>query len=294
MSSSEEALRLPSGWSAVFDPTYGCNYFYHAASDKTQWERPCSDTTEPDATNGSPEKDPHQNVESVPSEGLLDNYSEQQTASSPANLDLSDPIIAAASTGDDNPPGPSPEMVDGSFVDEANRCSPSATDGVDDTSKAAMNISISPDKTKWVGGDSQDYLHLAEVYKLQRVYADPDKDMNCALCKKRLCTDVFFPCQHRCVCSECIVSQQVVEHHHLALLPNAHCNCPLCGVIIKKIIQFEGGAEVEKYWKWVCEVNPSLPDGFLRNFRHSAAVIQKVYVVDNNKDNKPSRSCVVS
>ena len=43
------------------------------------------------------------------------------------------------------------------------------------------------------------------------------------------------------------------------------------------------GAEVEKYWKWAYEVKPELPNGFLRNFKHSGAIIQKVHIEENIK-----------
>ena len=54
--------------------------------------------------------------------------------------------------------------------------------------------------------------------------------------------------------------------------------CPLCATTIKRILPHEFGKEVDKYWAWVEEISPELPPGFLRNFRHSASVLQTVYI----------------
>ena len=34
---------------------------------------------------------------------------------------------------------------------------------------------------------------------------------NCLLCQNNKCQHVFFPCEHVCVCEECIISNQFVE-----------------------------------------------------------------------------------
>ena len=59
---------------------------------------------------------------------------------------------------------------------------------------------------------------------------------------------------------------------------SCHTTCPLCASEIKIILPFANGEEKEKYWKWVEEVKPELPATFMRNWRHSAAIIQKVYI----------------
>ena len=33
---------LPAGWRSAVDPTYGCIYYFHEATGKTQWELPGS------------------------------------------------------------------------------------------------------------------------------------------------------------------------------------------------------------------------------------------------------------
>jgi hypothetical protein len=52
--------------------------------------------------------------------------------------------------------------------------------------------------------------------------------------------------------------------------------------VIRAILPFANGEEKENYWKWVEEVKPELPPGFLRNWKHSAAVIKKVYIDEKN------------
>ena len=128
-----------------------------------------------------------------------------------------------------------------------------------------------------VGGKNQDYIGLSRIYKLQLQYQDVKSSPACVLCHKNICLHVLFPCEHRCVCIECINKESICSLGEGGNNPNAHVNCPLCLSIIKLILPFENGLEREKYWNWVEEVKPELPSGFLRNWKHSAAIIQKVY-----------------
>jgi hypothetical protein len=136
------------------------------------------------------------------------------------------------------------------------------------------------------GGKNQDYLGLARVYKLERPYADPFTKSLCLLCRNEYACDVFFPCQHRCVCRTCIRTEQICDDRALATNRDAYVNCSLCAQVIKLILPNEGGDEVEKYWKWVYEEPVELPAAFMRDFKHSAAIIEKVYVRDSFKKKK--------
>ena len=148
-------------------------------------------------------------------------------------------------------------------------------------------------------GTSQDYVHMARMYKLTRPYSDPDYTALCVLCHTNFADMVFFPCEHRCVCSECIHNESICSDKEMETTPHGYCNCSLCAGIIKLILPSEGGAEVEKYWNWVYEEPIPLPSNFLRNFRHSAGVIRAVHV--RNGDGKDvdsfenaSKSCAIS
>ena len=122
-----------------------------------------------------------------------------------------------------------------------------------------------------------DYVGMARTYKLETLYREKSREVKCILCFTNLCGEVFFPCEHMCVCSPCIRKEHLCSESNLTG-EDDFCHCPLCHQVIKLIVPFEQGKEVERYWTWVYQVTPPLPKGFLRGFRHSAAVIQKVYI----------------
>lgn len=129
-----------------------------------------------------------------------------------------------------------------------------------------------------VGGKHQDYIGLAKLYKIQQPYRSTTLAPICVLCHKQSCQDVFFPCEHRCVCINCIKKESICSMVEAKPDQNCHTTCPLCASAIKIILPFANGQEKEEYWKWVEEVKPELPVSFMRNWRHSAAIIQKVYI----------------
>ena len=134
------------------------------------------------------------------------------------------------------------------------------------------------------GGTQQDYVGLSRIYAIERPYADYASSVKCVLCRVNPDpVQVFYPCQHRCVCNSCIESQQVCAMEDIVKFPNGHCNCPLCGQMIKKILPAAGGREEELYWQWVLEVKPPLPQNFMKGFRHSANIIQKIHIDENIK-----------
>jgi len=153
---------------------------------------------------------------------------------------------------------------------------------------APLDLKIRQDREVLVGGRNQDYLALAYVYKLHRPYSDHNYRAVCVICHQRPAQDVFFPCEHRCVCRVCIKSEKFVEDRQMGRTEGGYNMCPLCASTVKRILPHEHGKEAEKYWQWVEEIAPELPPGFLRNFRHSASVLEAVYVTgdfrssDNN------------
>ena len=142
----------------------------------------------------------------------------------------------------------------------------------------ALNGKVRQDKDVPVGGSNQDYLGLAQVYRQQRPYSDHNFKATCLLCHERPSQDVFFPCEHRCVCRRCITSEKFCEDRQLQATPGGYCICPLCATAIKRILPHERGSEVDKYWQWVEEISPELPPGFARNFKLSAGALESVYV----------------
>lgn len=143
---------------------------------------------------------------------------------------------------------------------------------------ATLDQKIRHDRDVPVGGRNQDYLGLAYIYKLHRPYSDHNYKATCVLCHQRPSQDVFFPCEHRCVCRLCIKNECFVEDRLMSKTAGGYCMCPLCATTIKRILPHENGKEVQKYWEWVEEIVPELPPGFLRNFRRSASALETVYV----------------
>lgn len=158
-------------------------------------------------------------------------------------------------------------------------------------------------KERWKtrGGTNKDYENMARLYRIERPYSDPSFPALCLLCHKNYAQDVFFPCEHHCVCRQCIHKEHICEESMLTRVPDAYINCSLCAAIIKRILPLENGAEVEKYWQWVLEEHPPLPTSFVRDFKHSEGVIKTVYVTDKYKaahgepiDGDESKLCMIS
>ena len=49
----------------------------------------------------------------------------------------------------------------------------------------------------------QDYLKLADEYSITAPFREMGGDQTCVLCLTRKASDVFFPCEHKCVCGRC-------------------------------------------------------------------------------------------
>ena len=57
------------------------------------------------------------------------------------------------------------------------------------------------------GPASKDYKFLAAEYKQQEAYRQLAGNQRCVVCRQNACDHVFFPCQHKCVCRQCISSE---------------------------------------------------------------------------------------
>jgi hypothetical protein len=150
-----------------------------------------------------------------------------------------------------------------------------------------QNMKIRYDESTNRNEIKHDYLNMAKLYKLYRPYSDPDNDeVSCILCESCIVTDVFFPCHHRCVCKNCIESEQIIVESKLPTNPKGFSNCSLCASVIQLILPFEYGLEVEKYWEWVYEIPIKLPKHFLKEFQQSADIIKAVYIDDKESNNE--------
>jgi hypothetical protein len=132
-------------------------------------------------------------------------------------------------------------------------------------------------KTPIIGGMNKDYIAMAKTYKQHYPYRKSNNNAICTLCQNEKVHDIFFPCEHRCVCKSCIKSQQICEEGLLSKFTNGYCMCPLCSEPIKLILEYENGNETIRYWTWVYEVIPPLPTGFQKKFLRSAKLLEIKY-----------------
>ena len=272
-----EAETLSDGWVRYFDENSKCFYFFNESTGTTQWDEP------PSIKTANLTSDP---ISQTDAENTLCDQ-----ASLPAYMQTD---FSKLGHNDDNY----------SDMDDA-ECPHSDMDSDEDSRKeydqwreqlvrenyllpdawhedrSAAVLKSRPTEEIIRGGTNQDYVGLARIYKIQRPYSHPTARLVCVLCHKRDAEDVFFPCEHRCVCRKCIRNEKVVEESKFdEMSADGFCNCPLCATIIKKILPSEGGAEIETYWRWVLEVAPPISKSFLKNFKHSAGVLRTVYNID--------------
>jgi len=123
---------------------------------------------------------------------------------------------------------------------------------------------------------TKDYISLARDYGNQEPYRDLSSDPSCVLCKVNTVTTVFFPCGHKCTCRECIDKNNIGK-------PGTEGSwnfCAICCDEIKHALEHDG-TEVGRYWKWVRDVKPYIPPGFIKTFtKRSTARIRKLGIED--------------
>ena len=88
---------------------------------------------------------------------------------------------------------------------------------------------------------NQDYLALAREYTRLKPYTGHNHQTTCVLCSKAEAKVVFFPCEHRCVCKNCVKIEKICEDRMLSSIAHGHSNCPVCAQIIKLMLPHENG-----------------------------------------------------
>ena len=247
---STEKLKIQC-WTRYFEDSYNC-YYYVNSNGHSQWDYP------------SCPYDIVRDSNSVEDEEIIGNSEYfEEISSSNKNYNLDNTWISDSA--------PKEKLRQTQEVGKL----------VSDKIKSLESFpdqSGSPETTARI---NRNYVQMARLYKIYRPYSLTEtnsKSLKCVLCHDREPVDVFFPCEHRCVCRPCIGKEQICDDTTFETNLDGYCNCSLCAEVIKKILPYENGQEIEKYWTWVYEQKIHLPDGFLRNFRHSAAVIEAVYV----------------
>lgn len=310
-----ETAELPSDWSSYFDDNYQTIYYVHIPSGHTQWEYPTLDTVVNELGNSLLSNREFDNVKKLELD-LASLYSDEypspsRSAGQDRRRDMLD--LASSHSQDGSQYGirlmtesyyklHSPEKTDVQWYDDNEEClegestppGPSLRHKEDREASGTLfderyedrirkRTQQSTQRTNYKGGVNQDYIGMAQLYRIQRPYANPKYKALCILCHENYAQDVFFPCEHHCVCRICIAKENICEERMFATTPDAYINCSLCMNIIKLILPLENGREVDKYWQWVYEDKVELPKMFLRNFKHSAGVIETVYVNDEFK-----------
>ena len=241
-------------WTRYFEDTYNCYYYVNNSNGRSQWDYPSS---------------PYDIVCDTNSVG--DDEIVERGDILKENLEYAENSVSNTSNHFRCVSAPKDNK-------QKQKVGKLTSDKVDKSSEPFSDHSDSLETTARI---NRNYVQMARLYKIYRPYSLSEtnfKCLKCVLCNDREPVDVFFPCEHRCVCRPCIAKEQICDDASFETNLNGYCNCSLCAEVIKKILPYENGQEIEKYWTWVYEQKIHLPDGFLRNFRHSAAVIEAVYV----------------
>lgn len=139
-----------------------------------------------------------------------------------------------------------------------------------------------------LGSHSKDYPTLAKEYKRMEKYRIHPREvvkesdtehLSCVICSRQGGLDkVFFPCQHRCVCSSCLLSTATPPKQ-----------CPLCHAGISIVLN-NTSKVYEEYWNWVEEVQTSTSTAFVKSFfiqSKDAIRLAMAKVNSNNFDDVP-------
>lgn len=237
-----ETKEVGENWSRHYDPGQSTHYYYNSSSGLSQWESP-SQKSGPVIRERIDHTDDSNFVEqfrvAVPSHKL-----------SPLNLNSSQ-----ASLLGDNPGNYSDMDETHGEPEQLQKC-------FHDTSENSMHKL--PDRSESsLSERKQDYFGMARVYAKERPYSDIKYSKKCVLCQKETSDHVFFPCEHHCVCLGCILEEDICAEDGESERDCCN-NCPLCGAVIKKILPFDDGNEIELYWAWVYEFPPPLPHNFIK------------------------------
>jgi hypothetical protein len=108
----------------------------------------------------------------------------------------------------------------------------------------------------------------------------------CSMCKKNKCTKVFFPCQHACVCDECLQTHNIGILNRKKPYDNKWNACPICVEEIKYIGTLTNTSQ-EDYYHWLHEVKPPIPFINKKQFNDIGQTILRTGNVPNENHLKP-------
>eukprot|EP00520_Triparma_pacifica_P019074 CAMPEP_0118663256 /NCGR_PEP_ID=MMETSP0785-20121206/17312_1 /TAXON_ID=91992 /ORGANISM="Bolidomonas pacifica, Strain CCMP 1866" /LENGTH=317 /DNA_ID=CAMNT_0006556943 /DNA_START=196 /DNA_END=1145 /DNA_ORIENTATION=- len=305
---------MSSGWTSHHDPNTGQTYYYNTLTGATQWEKPVGfdeGAPLPDASKacsaepqgmsaaaavraalngGGYMETTHSHsvsVDSTPLSRARDANEFVNTCSGlPSSATSSSPNVIVPSLKYANSSSQSHHTgFDTSVLDSLPALNPPTTlenpvSRAGRRSKSNTSAKVSAALIASSQRLNKDYIMIAREYTAQSKYrvtpttlAKPEDSVSCVLCRGNKVESVFFPCGHRCVCEACRAKNKIGT-------PGADGSwnyCPICCEGIKLTLPHEPeGKDEDKYWKWVKEVKPVLPHGFVKNFtKRSRAVIRR-------------------
>ena len=224
-------------WSRHYDPVQSTHYYFNSGSGISQWESP-SEKSSPAV---------QQRIDHIDDFNFV------------KQLRIAEPSHVLSALNIESPRTSSLDELPGNYSDM------DETHGKPEQLQKDISentIHTLPDRSESsLSERKQDYLGMARVYAKERPYSDIKYSKMCVLCQKETSDHVFFPCEHHCVCLGCILDEEIRADDGESD-KDCCCNCPLCGAIIKKILPFDHGNEIELYWAWVYEFPPPLPHNF--------------------------------
>eukprot|EP01041_Mallomonas_annulata_P005762 gene5762-11646_t len=284
---AEKPEPVANGWKEYVDAASNLIYYHNAALGVTQWEKPISNLLN-NFTNDSDKQ--ASRYESDNNSAYSDMDEGYESDGQEVQLPLYDKAESRVIIN---------RRVDYDTSKVRHDSTPQlALDALNKDEKDDNQNSQPPKPKKTLPPTTLNYLNEVHMYKQHRGYYRPSNPITCVLCKTNTAKHVFFPCEHVCVCPECISKDKFVSEMNLSGTPGGYCICPVCAGTIKLILTYENGAEIEKYWHWVLEVEPTLPSSFTRDFKLSEGIILSVYVNENLKEedttSKKSSACCIS
>jgi hypothetical protein len=267
-------------WLQLYDHKYESYYYYNRVTGESQWENPCPPIKDMSTQVNMDEDDEYLTTDG--SHDIQENTSDRSHSEEYFDDDVEDSFESKSWNNFED------EEEDNNNNNNDDEC-----------------LSESYNYSTLRGQKKHDYLEYSKQYLVQRPFMDRHKRNVCVLCLNRDSIDIFFPCEHRCVCRYCIKSSNICEYSQKhsfdekAKLTNSvskvsvSCNCPLCGVIIQRILANEKGEETKKYWDWLYEIPTPLPPSFKRDFKHSKGIIESIYM-KHDKKKSDSVVCIIS
>lgn len=237
-----ETNDVSENWTRHYDPGHSTHYYFNSSSGHSQWESPPKKSGEVTQSKNDHSDDY--------------NFVEQSIVTMHTNM---------STFTLDGPETSPPHNLQGNHSDmdetpeEAETFQASTHDDYETGMHTPPDRSESSSRSR-----KQDYFGMARVYAKERPYSDIKYSKICVLCQRETADHVFFPCEHHCVCIGCIVNEEICADNSGSFGKDCCCNCPLCGAVIKKILPFDNGNEIELYWAWVYEFPPPLPPNFIK------------------------------